>query len=271
MKYLSFFLLVAIPWWISAQTEDLSNDIRRIRKELISVQNERERVKEETKSDEDDFKAYRKRAHERMREIRTQTDSLNREIVRHQIVSDSLGSVIDYEKNRKKQYELRQESMRIALISAADSMITLAQNTPPSVSDKSLSSLNLLKTELETKAVDNIEGVNRLFQIIGTLHDAGSAIQIIQGSSPLPEIRGTVYHLRLGLIFEAVVNTKGTQAALWTGWDENGTAQWNSINDAAVASNILRGVNVREGKALPSLVEIPYDHITIEKESDETL
>jgi hypothetical protein len=253
---------------VHGQQEDLTPEINRIRKELVSVQNERERVREEKEKDAEDFEEYRKRIRETMRSIRHETDSIELETIDYKENRDSLAALINSVENRAKQYEMLQDGLRTNLISAASRVMTFAETLPPQAAEKHISALKLLANELKAKDVDNIEAVTRLLQVINDMHDLTGNIQIAQGTSPVPEIRGTAYRFRLGAIFEAVVNAKGTTAAVWTGYGENGNAQWRMISDPAIAGEILKAVNVREGKALPELVRLPLQDVPVEGEQD---
>lgn len=244
--------------------EDLQQEIRRIRKELVQVQNERAEIKEEMKSDRAEFEEYRKRALKKMRTIKNETDSIVDVQVTFKAKRDSLSGVLAVQKSHQRQYELQQEKMRIALIDAVNETMKQTDIISPSLKEKPVSALKLLNQELTAKSVDNVEALNRLFTVVRELDNGGSSTQIVQGSSPIPEIRGTAYRFRLGTIFEAVVNAKGTVAAVWTGTDKNGQDQWELVNDAEVASQIISAVNVREGKALPTLVSLPFDKVQAE-------
>ena len=248
--------------------EDLTPEINRIRKELVSVQNERERVGEEKQKDVDDFERYRTRIRETMRAIRHETDSIESEIIAYKENRDSLAALINSVENRAKQYEMLQDGLRTDLLGTVGRVMTFAEGLPPQATEKHLSALKLLENELKTKNVDNTEAVTRLFQVVNDMHDLTGSIQIAQGTSPVPEIRGTAYRLRLGAIFEAVVNAKGTTAAVWTGYGESGNAEWRMISDPAVAGEILKAVNVREGKALPELVRLPLQDVRVEEGLD---
>jgi hypothetical protein len=250
---------------LSAQVSDYETEITRIRKELLQVQQERQQVKDDAEKDKEDFEAYRKRTLQRMRAIRLETDSIQQVIIDHRGVIDSLDALVQNEQARTRRYELLQQSFNTALITACDSIIPFIDMLPPGIVEKPRSALNLLRDELTTESVDNIEATNRLMQIVKDLHEQNSAIQIVQGASPVPEIRGTTYRLRLGPLFEAVVNAKGTQAAVWTANTPEGLAQWSLLNDPVMAQNILKAVNVREGKSLPSLVEIPFMDVAVSK------
>ena len=237
--------------------EETASEIKRLRKELMQVQEERTTVAEEKGKDAEDFQAYRKTMLRRMRHMRLEIDSLQGVHRDYRSMSDSLSALINAEKSRKKQLELTQEAYRGDLLRACDRALETAAELPPGVASKNRSALALLKNELNAKSVNTIEATNRFFRIWRNMDGASASIQIAQGTSPVPQIRGTAYTLRLGTIFEAVVNAKGTRAAIWEGWTDEETPEWKFVEDPAIAAEILKAVNVREGKALPELVEMP--------------
>ena len=57
---------------------------------------------------------------------------------------------------------------------------------------------------------------------------------------------------------EAVVDEKATAAALWRGNQPDGTPVWETTKDPAICQAILRAVNIREGKTVPALIELPF-------------
>jgi hypothetical protein len=89
-------------------------------------------------------------------------------------------------------------------------------------------------------------------QIMVRAEEVTGSIQVSQESSPITEIRGTVYRLRIGTFFEAVVNLKGEECAVWYG-----AGGWKTLKDAAVAAQLLKAANIREGKSLPAFVKLP--------------
>ena len=84
--------------------------------------------------------------------------------------------------------------------------------------------------------------------------EATGSIQVSQESSPIAEIRGMVYRLRIGTFFEAVVNVKGDECAVWYPSDTTG---WRTIKDVSIAGEIFKAANIREGKTMPSFVNLP--------------
>lgn len=256
-------ILVCLAGSALSQQQNLSEEITRLRRELMQVQDERTRTREEIGKDKKDFEEYRSRTLERMRAVRRETDS-TRQVIRNEASKrDSLDGMVNGVKTRIRQTELTQDGFRKQLVRACDSVMTCAQVLPPTAREKAVAALDLLRNELTTKSVDNIESVTRLFQIATDMHETSNSIQIVQGTSPIPEIRGTAYRIRLGSAFEAVVNANGTMAAVWVGYDDAGNASWEQTTDVVVAADILKAVNVREGKSLPALVALPLNTITV--------
>jgi hypothetical protein len=96
-------------------------------------------------------------------------------------------------------------------------------------------------------------------QIIQNLDEASAAIQAGQETAAVPEIRGAGSMLRIGDIFKAVIDEEGKVCAFWHGADARGQGQWEVVRDPAVAAVVLKAINVRQGKALPSFVDVPYN------------
>jgi hypothetical protein len=252
---------------------DYESEIKRVRQELMRVQEERERTSTEKEKDVKDFNEYRKKALKSIRDINHQTDSIRQLVLSYSSKNDSLAAVLNQEKDRIKSYEIMQEQSRQLITSMTSKILSTASLMPPSPSSRFASALNLLKNDLSGKTADNIEAITRLFQIIRDMHETSSSIQVIQGTSPLPELRGTIYRIRIGSFYESAVNASGTQAAIWSGYDSTGTAKWSLIDNPEKAAMILRAVNVREGKSLPSLVQLPLNGVclvkTLEKHTNE--
>lgn len=246
----------------------IKKEIKRIRKELLQVQNERLRVQELQKEDRAEFEEYRTKTLSKIREMRDEVDTLKKDLEDQNLKRDSLTGSYMAIKAKEKQIDLQQENFRKVMLINTERLLLLAKKLNPSIREKPVSALKLLKNELSTKSVDNIEAITRLFQVARDMDNGGSSIQIVQGTSPIEEIRGTTYRLRVGTIFEAVVNAAGTMSAIWDGYDGQGNDKWRMVSDPVVSQEILKAINVREGKSLPSLVKLPLEGIAVvEKEN----
>lgn len=241
-----------------ADSYDIDKEITRIRKELSSLSTERQKVREKAKLDFKEHENYRQQMRKRFSILRTEIDSLKKSVVDHRLKNDSLSTFVNAEINKQRQYDLLQDSFRKQLIALCDIYLEEAADLPPMSENGITSVLSFLRSELSSKSVDNIEGIQRLVQVLKDFEALTGSIQIVQGASPVPEIRGTTYRLRLGSIFEAAVDANAVKYAVWDGVDSIGNDQWEVFNDAEGAAKILKAVNIREGKALPAFVEIPF-------------
>jgi len=241
----------------AAESVDLDEEIRRIRKELASVSSLRQAVRQEIASDSKDQASYKTKFESRLKTASAETDSIFKLILQYRQINDSLSAVINSLQSSQKQYDLLQENFRLRLIAVCDEISRLASHIPP-MSSKSISNpAVLLKSELASRNIDNVDGLQRLIQIFNNHEELTASIQIFQGISPVPEISGTVYRLRIGCLFEAVVQATGNKYALWNGVDSTGKEIWLTRSDPEGGSQILNAINIREGKALPSFARIP--------------
>lgn len=241
----------------AAEAVDLDEEIRRIRKELTQVSSQRQAVKQEAANDSKDHASYKTKFENRLKTASAETDSIFELIQQYRQKNDSLSAVIATLKSSQKQYELLQDNFRLRLIAACDQISRLVPNIPP-MSSKSISNpAAFLKSELVSRNIDNIDGLQRLMQLLNNFEELTGSIQIFQGISPVPEIPGTVYRLRIGCLFEAVVQSTGSRYALWNGVDSTGKEIWLTRSDPEEGSQILNAINIREGKTLPAFARIP--------------
>lgn len=253
-RLLSAICLVSIAASLCfAQQGDRESEIKRLRKELMQLQTERQKNKTDRIKDLNEFKEYQKRTAERLAAVKSETNSINHQVAVQQRRNDSLAALINSANAQSRQAEMSQDAMRENLIVSCDKIIATLQGIAPMVQQNLIASSALLKNELRNKTIDNVEALNRLQQILVRCEEVTGSIQVSQESSPIAEIRGTVYRLRIGTFFEAIVNLKGEECAVWYG----GGGGWKTISDVGVATQILKAANIREGKSLPSFVKLP--------------
>ena len=235
----------------------IDEDIARLHKEFAKTQVDCRRAADDIKKDKKDFEAYRSRTAERLDRSRMQLDTLRQQIAQQQRGSDELAAQIDAVQSKTREIDLAQEEFRKRLIDACVRPEPSVKSLPPLGMSPALSALALLSSELSAKTIDIVEGCSRLVQLCNRLEEATSTIQVAQENSPVPDIRGTVYRLRIGSFFEAVVDVKGERCALFDGWDKDGAPRWNLMADPQTAQALLQAVNIREGRSLPAFVNIP--------------
>ena len=125
----------------------------------------------------------------------------------------------------------------------------------PLIRDQYAGPIGYLVGEIEAGSVENTEALYRLFRIVWDLRTVCREIQVVEVTSPVPQMRGTIYRLRMGSVFEAIVDLKGEKAFLWNTPD-SGTGRWIALPREDAAS-ILTAVKIREGKTVPELVHLP--------------
>ncbi|MBN1577864.1 MAG: DUF3450 family protein [Chitinispirillaceae bacterium] len=237
-----------------AQQSDMENEIKRARKELMQLQTEREKNRLDMAKDQANLKEYTKRTAERLAAVKNETATINRQITVQQRRNDSLAALNNSANAQAGQFERSQDAMREKLAGSCDRIIANLKGLPPMVRQNLIASAALLKNELRNKSIDNVEALNRMQQIMTRAEEVTGSIQVSQESSPITEIRGTVYRLRIGAFFEAVVNLKGDECAVWYGSDSTG---WKTIKDPAIAAELFKAATIREGKSIPAFVNLP--------------
>ncbi len=247
-----------------AQNEyDIDKEIASLRKELIDIAAQRKTVKEDKRRDEKEFAEYIARTKKRFDALRAEIDSVQSAMNAQNVVNDSLIGAIDALQTAKRQVDLQQSGFREKCIAVCDGYLKVVRNFPPMIQKTFDASLSFLRSELIAKSIESSEGVQRLLQILKDIDDAASSMLLAQGASPVPEIRGTAYRIRLGMFYEAVVNMDGSSYAIWTGYTPDGKEVWQNGKDPVIAAQLLKWVNIREGKALPEFVQLPLSGIQI--------
>jgi hypothetical protein len=262
-SFLAMVIAVSAAVATFAEGDNPEQEIMRMRKDLMQVQTEREKNKKDFEQDRASYKEYTERTAKRMASLKFEIDSLGR-LTRSQIYKvDQLMALINNANTRAQQIDKSQEALRDRFAASCDRLITSFQDLPPLVKQSLVASTSLIKGELRNKNVDNVEALNRMQQILLRSEDITGSIQVSQESSPAPEIRGTVYRLRIGTFFEGVVDTKGEVCALWSGKDSDGNPLWTTIKDPSMAAKILKAANIREGKSLPEFVTLPLAPVSV--------
>lgn len=247
------------------ENADLENEINRLKKDLSQVRIERQRTAEDMAKDKKEFAEYQRRTAARKNECITETDSIKRQTALFVRKRDSLAVIINGSQIKRRQYELLQESFRQSVMDACARLLVLAKKVPADVSNQTVGTLTFLMNDCTLKSIDNIEALHRLMQIIQNLDEAGATMQIGQETSAVPEIRGSASMLRIGNFFEAVTDDEGKVCAYWRGVDSLGRPKWDVIRDPAMASMVLKAILVRQGKALPSFIDLPYGRSVVKE------
>lgn len=247
---------IACVTTVLAAETPIDDDIIRLRKELSRQQTESQRIKTDIDREQKDFVAYQKNIEQRTRSLLTTMDSTRQDITRATRKNDSLAAHLASQSNTIRQIELTQETTRQEIVSACTGLETIIGRMPPLTAQSLIAALALLKSDLAGKSIDNIEGANRLYTILTRLEEAAGMIVVSQENSPVADIRGTVYRIRLGNFFEGAVDEKGAKGVIFTGYAPDGSPQWKTA-DAGLAAALYSAAVIREGKSLPAFVRLP--------------
>ncbi len=258
LKTRCIILFITVLGLVNVMAQDqLDIEIRRLQRELGQIQAEREKNRKEALSEAKEFSSYRERTSAQKHQITSFTDSIRTQAGSINLKRDSLAAALNSIEVSTRQQELLRNALRDKLLTACDGLLSAVQNLPPMVSLQNSNALQYLKTELQSGNVEPVEALGRLLQIARGVQDQSSDIQVMESSSPLSEIPGTVYRLRVGTFFEAIVDSRGEKVAFWYGVDKNGKQVWHVSTNKAEAASVYKAVKVREGKAVPELVELP--------------
>ncbi|MGB7567786.1 MAG: DUF3450 family protein [Chitinivibrionales bacterium] len=242
---------------LADQSTDVDNETFRLTRELQQIQTQRRNNQRDMLADQSDFAAYRASTAKRMASARADVDSLKRETLRNQTRGDSLASLIQSAQLKKHEIELSREALRNHVLKSCDDLDLEACRLAPQTQGQIRSSLSLVKNDLATKTIECPEAFSRLAQIISLMRDATGSIQTSSENSPIADIRGTATRLRIGCLMEAVAGLKGNVCYVWAGNKPDGAPVWKPAGDNSIGPEIIHAVAVREGKALPTLVDLP--------------
>ncbi|MEO6094829.1 MAG: DUF3450 family protein [Fibrobacteria bacterium] len=237
----------------SQEDVEVENQLRRAKKDNEQLDKERAKVRQATLDDYQQFKEYQQRARQQFGALKQKNDSLNQVASRLRGRNSGLGANINGIKSRQREYDINQEKLRGRLEELCDTLLQITEVLSPMLSEKQSASIRFLKSEIHAATSDNMESMSRLFSILTELENRLMDIEVDQGSSPLPSITGIVYRLRIGGIYESIVNENGTQAALWNAQDR----KWEAVDDKDVAARIRKAISIRAGKTVPELVTLP--------------
>ena len=242
----------------AAEPDELDRELTRLKKEISRVEAQRRNEAREVKKERAEFSAYRERTKARKTAISEQTDSVK--TVRQQTLqhNDSLRAALGAVQVAIREQELLEKKIRSVITVAVKKLQKELPAFPPLISEQYSGPLSYLLTELEAGSVDNTEALYRLLRLVQDLRTVSQEIQVVEGVSPVPRMRGSVYRLRIGAVFEAVVDADGRKAFLWTPSGEEETdSLWVPAETAETAAELLKAVKIREGKTVPELVELP--------------
>jgi hypothetical protein len=256
---IALLILIQLPvqriWGAENSLTEL--DINRLKKEISQVKTERQRLREDIARDNGEFSAYQERTAARKKNYMSETDSIRSVITAFGRKEDSLDAYITDIELKKKNFDLLKTRFREHIAKACEKLLGTIKKYPPAVSRPAVGALTFLLNDCTTKNIDNIEALQRFIQIVRNLDEATFSIQTGQEASPVPSIRGMATMLRIGSVFEAVVDEDGKNAAVWRG-NEIGGADWRKLSSAEAVGAISKAIAIRESKSLPAFIFLPW-------------
>ncbi len=243
---------------IAAPRDQIDLEIGRLRQEIERVQSQRREEAKQVAREKAETEAYRERTGKRFERIAARSDSLRNRVQQARSRNDSLRVILSSAQNSVRELQLRQERLRTVIRKTVSELRDEVKGFPPLIQEQYFGPINHLLGEIDGKSVDNVEALHRLTRIVQDIRTLGQDIQVVEGTSPVAELRGTVFRLRIGGFFEAVVDMKGERGYRWHGNDPGtGLPVWNPLKSREEAASILSAVRMREGKTVPQLVDLP--------------
>lgn len=241
----------------AADSGEMDRELRSLKKEITRVQGQRQREAEAVKKEREEFRAYQERTKQRKANIGVQTDSINGVQQQTQRRNDSLRAVLTSVQARIREQELSDKRIHAVIIVGVKKLQEELPYLPPLIRDQYEGPISYLLSELTAGSVESTEALYRMVRIVQDLRNVAREIQVVEGISPVTQLRGMVYRLRIGAIFEAIVDTEGRNAFLWTSAEGDHDSVWVPVDNKATATALLKAVHIREGTTVPELVELP--------------
>ncbi|MCX7725959.1 MAG: DUF3450 domain-containing protein [Chitinispirillaceae bacterium] len=261
LKILVFTIGLLTP--LLAQKEELDKEIARLKKEIERVETQRKEESKEAKKEMVEFDNYNQRIQQKMEGIKKQTDSLKALLKEISRQNDSLNQEIYSVSLKIKEYDLQKENIKKNLQRAIKNVISQLDNYPPLLQEQYIGSLKYLYSELEGGNTELSEALYRLTKIVAEIRTSSQEVQVVESSSPLSQIKGGVYRLRIGGIFEAVIEKEGRIAFIWNSYYK----KW-LLADPSSLEVLTKAVKIKEGKIVPELVNLPLGEFSSENRGD---
>jgi hypothetical protein len=255
-------LLVSAPPALARNKEEkqaIRKEIAELKTKIQSVKTDIEYVSSKIVEDEKAFGRYRKHFTKNNRELLEERESLKKEYRSLSRKTKELTRRAQQVKGRQGEYDLMHETLSEMLMAACDELLAALAEFPPTHVEKAKDATAFLRSEINAKSVDNMEAMERLWQVLGSVHGAGLRVDVFSGPSPDPSYGGNVDFIRLGHAYLACINSDGDWGAVWVpGADSAGT--WQPVREETELMAIKKAVKRRQGKAVPTIARLPFRH-----------
>lgn len=240
--------------------KELEKTIRELTNKIVTTKKQSQEIEKKIKQDQEAFAKYENQYQNHFSRQEAELDSLKNDYSRLQLRTDSLVQRIRQVKNRSHEFDLMQKQFTRVILASCTELSQSLQLLPPGNIHKQVTALEFLHSELSVHAIDNVEALERLWQILSVLSEGAQSIEVFPGQSPVPYISGQVDFIRLGYAYLAVVNEKGTAAAIWIPAKDSTGGKWQENKDPQQLLALKKCVQIRQGNSVPEIVGIPFQH-----------
>ena len=253
---------------------ELESEIAELRKKIADTRDNIAQVKKKAEADARAFAVYEDQYTTHLKKQKAELDALKDDYKDLHAKTDSLAQRIQQVKAAQHELDLLQDRFRYILMQSCEELERAMHLLPPGNLHEQLHALRFLHSELSVHAVDNVEALERFWQILTTLSEGSQSIDVVSGQSPVPFITGQVDFIRLGFAYLAAVNEKGTAGALWVPHADSAGGTWVKSLTPQQLLALKKCVDIRQGNTVPEIVAIPFRHpihddTGEEKEGDE--
>lgn len=255
---ISCCITISASGLFAEENDELNREIVRLENEISRVKAQRREEAQHVKKENWEFADYQKRTARRISTITARTDSLQQQLQQASLFNDSLSARLDDIKTAIHEEQLHKRSLGHEIIKAVQTLRDKLNSFPPMIREQYTGSLSYLIGEVKGGTVENTEALHRLMRIVGDVRTVAQEIQVLEGTSPLQEVRGTVARLRIGAVFEAVYDQKSNSAYVWIPPRDTVPEGWQTVDDESSVAAIAKTIQMREGKVVPELLALPF-------------
>ncbi|UCD83750.1 MAG: DUF3450 family protein [Deltaproteobacteria bacterium] len=263
MKKLEFYLLLILilftpPSSIAGDPKDNKEELAAIQEEIESTRRllEAERADHQREKEEESLVKERlgqeiKEMKERQKELKQLKKELEDQI-------SQLSRECEMLINKKDSLDEELIDLRKVLVDFTRSFRTQIEKGFPYNKEIRSADLLILEKDLEGERVENLEGINRLWDLIEHEISLGSESEVYPGDLPQEEIgvRGVRY-LRLGMVSLAYVSEDGKEVGLLI--KKDGDYIWMKDLNKDLKDSIKETQHILEGRSAFRLVYFPID------------
>ena len=265
IKYLILPLFLFSVLNGSQDNRALINEIKILENKIEKTKNEIRETNNKTLEDEKSYLAYTKREASILNRYHGDIDSIKYDYQKLSKSADSILTMIRNIKTRQKEFELKKKELRKYILSICSKLKDEILLLPDGNIRNNINVLNFLAGELKTSSIDNVEGLERLWQIFLVLSESSGNAETYTADSPIQKLPGRFNYIRLGHFYLACVNETGTKGAIWT--QNNNEGKWKIIESPPLLGELKKCVDIKQGTLVPQIVNIPFKH-TIKRSTE---